>query len=84
MEDNEVEVVVNDFLSSADDLLKNENSTFVTRTAQKVELDYVVLVNKDLVGEPIHAGIWDETTGEVVSSASSEETELEPGNNQGN
>lgn len=80
MEDNEVEVVVNDFLSSADDLLKNENSTFVTRTAQRVELDYEVPVNKDLVGEPIHAGIWDETTGEVVSSASNEETEpAEPG-----
>jgi hypothetical protein len=79
MEENEVEVVVNDFLSSADDLLKNENSTFVTRTAQRVELDYEVPVNKDLVGEPIHAGIWDETLGEVVSSVSNEETEPEPG-----
>ena len=75
MNDNEVEVVVNDFLSSADDVLKNENSTFTTRTAQKVELDYEVPVNKDLVGEPIHAGIWDETTGEVVSSVSNEEAE---------
>lgn len=78
MED-ENKVEVNDFITTADDLLKNENSTFVTRTAQKVELDYVVPVNKDLVGEPIHAGIWDETTGEVVSSVNEETEPAEPG-----
>lgn len=63
----------NDFITTAD--LANEHGTFVNKLGSVCNPDFRALVNKDLVGDPLNVGIYDETTGEVVKATVAEDSE---------
>lgn len=70
--------MINDFLSSGE-LFYDENSYNVPVEAIKADLDFRPVANKDLVGEPLLDGIWDEENNKHYVTPAATRPETLPG-----
>lgn len=61
-------IEINDNLTVAGNILTDVDGTPVIQEKIRAELDYVPFVNKDLVGEPLNPGIYDEFAEEDDTS----------------
>ena len=53
--------------------MTSEHATFIPQEIIKSKPNYTAQVNKDLVGEPLNIGIYDEETGKHVEPLTTEE-----------